>query len=470
MTTASRLTERPLWKSGLTFGAPIGFAMSLHGLFNCVDLVIVARAGAGAVGAVTVAGIINMAAMIIFNGVATAIAARAARAEGAGDVVAAEAVRRVSHRLTAAFSIVLGLGFYFPAGSLVRLFGADDATADDARRYLEIMSLGSPTMFWMMSEAGLQRARGIAKWPSIALVVANVLNIPLDIWMVFGGPMMPALGVAGAAWATVLARAVGCAVLFFGRSAAPKNPALPSSPEAIRNLTKAVLVEGAWSSAQLVTRIVGVCVLLYFAVRPHGSLLSPTAARDYLDGVGLCIRLETIVAFFALGFGTAAGSTAGQCVGQGLLERSRRTIFVYGAEAALVSTVLGAILFFGRERFFRLAAPYLETSAIVAATEYLAWTVPGYLCMAFAVVAAQALNGMGSFRRPLVFDLLTYAGLSTLLAVFLVRTSLGSAGAWAALLSAHLAAAALYAANLRGRFFEKTAAVAAGPRNSTTPG
>ena len=81
-----------------------------------------------------------------------------------------------------------------------------------ATEFLEIMSLGTFTMFLLMHVTGVMRAVGNSRVPVILMVGANVANVVLDFWFVFGGLGIPAMGVAGAAWATVISRALFAAI------------------------------------------------------------------------------------------------------------------------------------------------------------------------------------------------------------------------------------------------------------------
>jgi putative MATE family efflux protein len=448
---------RGLASRALRFGLPLALGMAFQGLFNCVDLLVVARLGAGAIAAVTVAGIVNMVAMLLYNGVATATGARVAQAVGADDRLEIERTRQTDARLLVLFSILLGLGFYLPAGPLVALFGADSSTYDGARRYLEIMSIGSPTMFYMMSAGAVLRGLGNASWPVAALVVANVLNVVFCVILVFGELGFPAMGVAGSAWATTLARVVGCAILAVGlHRVGGKSPvwrAPRGAAFARRCWTQAR--EGLGMSLQMVVRVAGMYFLLAIAVAPGGRRLGAAQARDLLDGVGLCIRLETIVAFFALGYGTAAGALVGQSVGAGEPDRARRAVFLCAGYAAVCATLIGGGLWFFRSTLMPLADPAQSAAAAGEATLYLLYTVPLYGAMAANIVLAQGLQGSGSIKVPLAIDAAAYLGVAVGGGFFLAARLGEAHGAWIGLAAAHAAAALAYVLAWRSRWWRR---------------
>src|SRR5690606_406430 len=120
--------------------------------------------------------------------------------------------------------IVVGvIGWVFSA-PLVDLFGGTGSIRQPAIEYLEILSLGTVSMFLLMQVTSVLRAIGDSRWTMYLLVGSNVLNIVLTYALVFGiGPFLR-WEVWGAGVATVIARGlgavVGLVVLWRGRHSA----------------------------------------------------------------------------------------------------------------------------------------------------------------------------------------------------------------------------------------------------------
>ena len=451
--TDRRLVDGPLGRATLRFGLPLALAMAFHGLFNCVDLVIVGRLGSGAIAAVTAAGIVNMVAMLLFAGIGNSIAAEVSREIGAGRPEAARAAIVEAFWLTVWTSVILGGGFFLMSRPLLGAFAADAETSANGVRYLQILSLGAPTMFFLLYATSVLRALGDAFWPTIALVLANVLNIVLDIALVFGLWGAPRLEIAGAAWATGLARAIGAipAMIVLFR---PRN-GIALHFRDFRSWrpttwTRTFLVDGLTSSGQLVVRVVGIYMLLAFATRATSG---SDDATDLLDGVGICIRLEMIAVFFGMGWGSAAAAVVGQNLGAGRPDRARRGTWIAITASAGLAAILGlAILVFARP-VFHLIAPDLSAAALDAGRTYLFYTVPAYALIQVGVVMSQALTGAGAARTALRID--TGAYLLVLGGFGWVATRIaGLDGGWGALVAAHVLAAALYARVLLRRPWE----------------
>src|SRR5260221_8063417 len=178
-----------------------------------------------ALGALGICDQIAALGTIVSYGISTATSAHLSQQQGAGDTVAVRRTAWQSLLMVGALSGVfalLGIGFAEP---IVRaVVGAKGEVADLATRYLRVIVGGGCTIFFLLQLTAMQRALGSAKTPAVLLVGGNVLNLLLAVLLIFGpGPAPPALswatwlarvlhvprmGMVGAAWATIAARAV----------------------------------------------------------------------------------------------------------------------------------------------------------------------------------------------------------------------------------------------------------------------
>ncbi len=91
--------------------------------------------------------------------------------------------------------------------------GASEEVKGMAASYLQINLLGGVVLSLMFVLSALLRGSGDTKSPLFASLIANSLNAFLDYILIFGKLGLPALGIEGAAWATVLSRVVGMSIL-----------------------------------------------------------------------------------------------------------------------------------------------------------------------------------------------------------------------------------------------------------------
>lgn len=131
-------------------------------------------------------------------------APRAAIAMGQGDRDRAETILGNCFTVLMGMAVVLTAVFYLAAPSLLRLFGASDATLPYAVEYGRIYILGSVFVLTVMGMNTFITTQGFAKISMLTTVIGAAINIVLDPIFIFIFDM----GVAGAALATVLSQAV----------------------------------------------------------------------------------------------------------------------------------------------------------------------------------------------------------------------------------------------------------------------
>ena len=132
-------------------------------------------------------------------------APRAAIAMGQGDKDKAEQILGNCFSVLMILAVLLTTVFYFSAPTLLRLFGASEATLPYAVTYARIYILGSVFVLVVMGMNTFITTQGFAKFSMLTIVIGAGINIVLDPIFIFVLDM----GVAGAALATVISQAVG---------------------------------------------------------------------------------------------------------------------------------------------------------------------------------------------------------------------------------------------------------------------
>ena len=131
-------------------------------------------------------------------------APRAAIAMGRGDKDAAEKIMANCFSVLLFLAVILTGVLFFAAPSLLRWFGASDATLPYAVTYGRIYIAGSVFVLIVMGMNTFINTQGFAKISMLTTVIGAVINLVLDPILMFGLKM----GVAGAAVATVLSQMI----------------------------------------------------------------------------------------------------------------------------------------------------------------------------------------------------------------------------------------------------------------------
>lgn len=184
-------------------------ALAAEPLYILVDTAIVGHLGTHPLGGLAVAGIVLVAVFGICNFLAYSTTAAVARQVGAGNARAA--VEQGVHGLW----LAAGLGLVLTAAGLalapviVDAMGASHAVRPFALTYLRISVLGAPFVLLALAGAGYLRGAQDTKTTFVIALVANLVNLTVELLLVYGA----GLGIAGSAWGTVLAQ-VGAGAVF----------------------------------------------------------------------------------------------------------------------------------------------------------------------------------------------------------------------------------------------------------------
>ena len=191
----------------LQMAVPAVVAQVINLLYNIVDRIYIGHIPEIGGTALTGVGLFTPILMLItaFAMMAgSGGAPRAAIAMGRGDKEKAEAILGNCFTVLMGMAVVLTAVFWFAAPSLLRMFGASDATLPYAVQYGRIYILGSIFVLTVMGMNTFITTQGFARISMLTTVIGAAINIVLDPIFIFVLDM----GVAGAALATVLSQAV----------------------------------------------------------------------------------------------------------------------------------------------------------------------------------------------------------------------------------------------------------------------
>jgi putative MATE family efflux protein len=186
----------------LRLAVPAFFNLVAEPLFLLADTAIVGHLGREQLAGVGVAGAILGTVLSLCIFLAYGSTGAVARRLGSGD--RAGAVRQGLDGLWVGLFIgvaLTGVGFVSSA-ALVDAFGVAEAAAHEARVYLRISVFGLPAALGMLAVTGLLRGLQDTRTPLLVAVGSNVVNVVLNVALVYGLDM----GVAGSALGTVLAQ------------------------------------------------------------------------------------------------------------------------------------------------------------------------------------------------------------------------------------------------------------------------
>ncbi|MEZ5176220.1 MAG: MATE family efflux transporter [Acidimicrobiia bacterium] len=177
--------------------------LAIDPVVTIVDTAWVGRLGTAQLAALAIAGAVFAAVFSVFNFVQVTITPLIAGEVARGKL--GKAGRIATGSMWIAVALGAGLGFVFIAltPAITNLFGADPTVGSEAMVYLRIRFVSLPLLLLTTVGHGVYRGHQNTTTPLWVAVGMNIVNLILDPLLIFG----LGLGIAGAAWATVIAHA-----------------------------------------------------------------------------------------------------------------------------------------------------------------------------------------------------------------------------------------------------------------------
>lgn len=204
-----RMTETPIPKLVGSLAVPTMISMLITSIYNMADTFFVSQLGTSASGAVGI--VFSIMAMIQAFGYCFGMGCGqcVSRLLGAQEYDKAEKVVATSIFSCFAFGIVFSTVCLSTLDPLIRFLGATETIAPYAKDYAGVILLGAPYMATSFVLNNMFRAQGNAFFAMFGIGVGGILNVILDPIFIFVFDM----GIAGAAWATIICQLVSFIVL-----------------------------------------------------------------------------------------------------------------------------------------------------------------------------------------------------------------------------------------------------------------
>lgn len=184
---------------------PMMFGIVSLMLFNLVDSFYVAQLGTESLAALGFTFPISFTVISMAIGLGVGTSATLARLIGQGDSQGASSLATDNLIGAAVLTLVITLPLQWLIDPLFRLMGATDLLLPLIDDYMSVWLLGAVFLIVNMASTATLRASGDTKTPAMIMAFSAGLNLLLDPIMIFGWGDFEGLGIAGAAWASVIA-------------------------------------------------------------------------------------------------------------------------------------------------------------------------------------------------------------------------------------------------------------------------
>ncbi len=222
MNTKNKLADMPIQPLLYTMAVPLMLSLLVQSLYNIVDSMFVAKLSETALTAASL--VYSIQFLMIAVGVGTAVGLNALLSRKIGQHKTQEACQAATTGLFLMLitSLIFSVTGIFFSGTIASKLTSEPQLQELCRQYLSINLVYCWGIFLQTYGQRLLQAVGDTVLSMISLIIGAMLNIILDPIMIFGLFGCPAMGIRGAAIATVLGQIAGAiAALLFNRF---KNP------------------------------------------------------------------------------------------------------------------------------------------------------------------------------------------------------------------------------------------------------
>ena len=410
---------------------PVMLSILFQTLYQLVDAFWVSRVSDHAMAAVTVSQITLFVMISLTIGITVGSGVVMAMSIGRGDIPEAERVMGQSFVLNFIAAAVFTTVSLSLRGPLLSLTGATGEILPLAVDYFTIVAGGSVLMFIFFAVIFGFNSQGDNRTVTWLFAISTTINAGLDPLLIFGGLGIPALGVRGAALATIISQVllvVAGITLLHQRNMMVKFR--------FRNLVFRV------KSVRQVLAI-GFPAALTNLLNPAGlAALNALVAVAFLEAgvVGLSIgfRIEFFSFLPAIGFGVAAMAMIGQNIGGGRPDRARTSYHTALLFAFGIGTVVGLAAMLAR---VPIVGVFTDDPVVIGYTRsYLAMIPLTYGIVAALFVVVSSFQGLGKSWRGFAVSAtrMTILVGGTLLVTRAVPSGASITGVWWTIVIANL--------------------------------
>lgn len=383
-----KLSEGSIQQSLIRMTTPMIIGMFMLFTFSLIDTLFISFLGTKALTAISFTFPVTFTIMSLAIGLGIGASAVVGKYLGRLEYEKAKEASTVSSYISLLLATILVCICWFFMDNIFRLMGASEMLMPSIREYMVIWLPGSILIVCIMTGNSLLRACGDTKTPSILMAMAGFLNAVLDPVLIFGFGPIPALGIQGAAWATVIAWGIGYFYLIYllviKRELISRS--LPSRPVMLSSGKEMLRIGVPAAGANMMT--------------PLAAGIMTAIAASFGDSTvaafGVGARLEPIATLIVLAMSSSLPPLISQNFGAGKVDR------VAEAYRISIKFILGwQLLVYGGLAFGAeiIATTFSNDLEVIQAIKLFLWILPlSYGLQGIIILTNSSLNAM---HRPM---------------------------------------------------------------------
>ena len=392
--------DKTFLKAMIAIALPITLQNLVASSVNMLDTLMITSLGEESLAAVGLANQVFFFYAVTIFGVATGSSVFVSQFWGKGDVKNIGRILGISLAITSVLGALFTLAALFVPEFIMKIFSEDSEVIRLGVDYLRIVSLSYIITGISFAYAVASRSIGQAKMPMIASIVSFLVNLIFNYLLIFGKFGFPQLGVKGAAYGTIIARAAEIGLMLYSIYSNKNNNPLAHSFKSMTDWTgdfirkyfktayPVILNEALWSLG----------TVLY-------SLAYAKIGTEAAAAVQILNTVQNIFMVLSRGLANACTVMVGNKIGAD--EEDEAVVYAdnFMILSAALGLVLGVLIYFSKDLiliFFRNLTPSMYNTSrnllIVLAASFFIRSFNGTLIVG-------VLRGGGDTRFSMLLEM-----------------------------------------------------------------
>lgn len=389
------MTSGNIYRQLIFFSIPLLLGNFFQLMYNTIDSVVVGNfVGSTALAAVGASTPIINFMIAFFMGLATGAGVVVSRYYGARK---SQDVHKAVHTFLS-FSLIFGLILsvigIFAAPYFLQWMGTPADTLPEAQAYLMIYFAGNVFVTVYNAGTGILQAVGDAKTPLYILIATSIMNVFLDLYFV----IVLKMGVAGAAWATIISEAVSmCCVIYVLMHTDKEYQVRLNQLRITGRYLKEIIRIGVPAGLQgMVVSVSNVIVMAYINGFGSAAVAGFSSANKFDNFLGLPVN----------SFALAITTFVGQNLGAKEYERVKKGVHSTLILSIVTVVVLGGIVYAFADQCISFFSQ--DPQVIAAGATCIKVMCPFYFALCLHQVYSGALRASGRSSVPMVTSIMAF--------------------------------------------------------------
>jgi len=424
------------FRYNINLATPVILGMLGHTMVAFIDNIMVGQLGTAELAAVSLGNSFMFIAMSLGIGFSTAITPLVAEADGEGNFASGKSYFKHGLFLCTVLGVALFL-MVFAAKPLMYHMSQPKEVVDLAMPYLNLVAISLVPLIIFQAFKQCSDGLSMTRYPMIATLVANIVNVILNYLLIFGKFGFPQMGIVGAAIGTLVSRVIMLLWLWWLMGKHPKSMPYVTAIrlfDLAKSKIKKIIELGLPSALQMFFEV----AIFTAAIWLSGILgKNPQAANQ------IALNLSSMTFMVAMGFSVAAMIRVGNQKGLGRFRELRRIAFSIFLLTSIFATVFGLFFFLFNDQLPLLYLDQHDPANRIDNLEVLGIASKLMLIAAIfqisdsvQVTVLGALRGLQDVKIPTLITFIAYWVVGFPISYYLsMHTAYKSSGIWIGLLA-----------------------------------